>query len=1312
MAGAAIPEPMNATTAHQKVRLTLTFSDPIYPASTPITGKLDLESRASSGLGISIIMVELFAIQELSSRDHHATSTFIHSRRVFQGPGYTPSNAVQPAPLVGDEPLPPGYYTARKGRSTFLFSLPVPKTSPNSIVFGDGIANVRYQVRASVGVFWKGERRVVMENKVVDVVEAFNEDGKRKKEAEGVVVAENGKIWMQARIIGGVVVAGESACVELQVKNHSNKKNTSLQLSLTRHLILPTSAPKHLEISDTLATIPFKGPEYVIHPGVEGVASLVFDVPRHARGVKGGLLLGEEESPGGKRKETKALFEVRCVLGIKMCMGLGSKDIILEIPVSAVHPAALPALPPETLAEDMFYDEYGYPLHYPHGYASAPPALNHYYDPHPHPHPHVMSPPPPLPHSPYPALPLSPPLPAPYTIDPNQGVVWIPPPAPTPYQPHQQQYYTPPMPLPISPPPPPNARPLPIPTPAPASAPIVPGLPAAGVRDVREVPTTSSSTSQSQPPKKEREVPAWVRSPPVQDEADTSPNTRPAPAPMSIALPPPLNLSSPQQRQLETPLHSPRPMLSPKLSPTQLNKSERVEELERMAEAGSWEEKKKEGEGAGEDYFGVTPAVPSKTTVQPKSPGLAPAVSDTSVKASLPPPPSPKKEKPPSTPKLAPLTSPSLPAPTKSREPSPSRNVAASSASSAKRPKSRGPSPSPSRDIAPPAPKPKPKSNPLAPPRESGLDALEKRLLDHVGTRKPEPEQKRDIWSVFGTDDDNRKKARSRSRSRSRSRGDYTTNTNGERDTLHIDTKSPAANSRILTTTATTPKATPISPIDIPAPPQRPLDGLNDSAISSLTLPDCDLGAGGGVNSDLLSRELELEVRRDRVISDSEQEQEHERDSDNKSGKSGKTARHGEEKERRKKKKEKVGRGRGKAKERVAAWLGGIEAAEVPEGVHSATPSPKKRDEGLPVFDDDVVVDDLQPEVEAEVKTPNPDSSPHNQDLPPPPTQRTPNSRSSGFVPIGTLKPDIYQRTLVPKDSPYASLGRGLEEDAKRVAEIWGRSTIKKASGSGGTSTLPDTEKETQTNPWKTVLARRGIGVLPVPETKYDVRSARGGKGGQVTAVAQIWARVAEEEEEEVKKKEKDVGVGRRSRGGRETKASAPKASTSTTAVSKAKAIPVVSKSKSPPAAGPKPTPALKPPKLMSAKSSGSISPSSAPSVPPPVKLKPTSTTAASAVSSSSHAIPTLSSTASLARPSLPTTRSTPVPAPKVSQTISDLPLDKDKGKDKRVRAPAAVSNLKAIAEGSSSGKETKEMAFGVGQTRLRDLIRKYQQGA
>lgn len=82
---------------------------------------------------------------------------------------------------------------------------------------------------------------------------------------------------------------------------------------------LPASEKSPLQITDTLTTVPFRGPEYIIPPGAEGVASLVFDIPRHARTVKGGTREGTEMEP----RVTAALFEVKCLLSVKIGMGFG-----------------------------------------------------------------------------------------------------------------------------------------------------------------------------------------------------------------------------------------------------------------------------------------------------------------------------------------------------------------------------------------------------------------------------------------------------------------------------------------------------------------------------------------------------------------------------------------------------------------------------------------------------------------------------------------------------------------------------------------------------------------------------------------------------------------------------------------------------------------------------------------------------------------------------------------------------------------------------------------------------------------------------
>ena len=60
------------------------------------------------------------------------------------------------------------------------------------------------------------------DKKDIDVVEAHDEQ--TRESGEKVVIGENGKFWAQGRVVNSVLVAGQPACVELHVKNHSSKK--------------------------------------------------------------------------------------------------------------------------------------------------------------------------------------------------------------------------------------------------------------------------------------------------------------------------------------------------------------------------------------------------------------------------------------------------------------------------------------------------------------------------------------------------------------------------------------------------------------------------------------------------------------------------------------------------------------------------------------------------------------------------------------------------------------------------------------------------------------------------------------------------------------------------------------------------------------------------------------------------------------------------------------------------------------------------------------------------------------------------------
>ncbi|KII84382.1 hypothetical protein PLICRDRAFT_69836, partial [Plicaturopsis crispa FD-325 SS-3] len=640
MASQTRPEPMNASPHHSKVKVSLTLSDPLYVAGNHISGKMEMECRADKGLGIGVMMVELFAIQgmhihsvKLTSRDHSATSTFLHSRRFFQGPGLPPSNAVLPFPNPGDPPLPSNYYQARRGLTTFLFRFPTPSSSPSAINFGSGLARVRYEVRASVGVAWKGDKRLVTDKREVDVVESFEEDFGRL-DPEGVVVGENGKVWMQAKVVGGIIVAGESACVELQVKNHSSKKSTGLGITLTRSLHLPNvpaTEKQPLQISDSLTTVAFRGQEYIVPPGTEGVANLVFDIPKNAREPSDSPMVSPPINPYGG-------------------------PTVASPPLPATSPVPYSNRPTSP---------YAYPL------------------------------------------PMSPPIP---------------------FADQNRQYYFPP---------PPTGSPAFIPRPSSAEP-----SPSQDIRPVRSgLPSPPTHTRQLPPMPMAMDI--GTRSPVDPEKGKGERASRIAlhlrmssrnrsVSPQSHRFPLPLPQPGPSQTTVlhqdvpsdilstsptasQAPLHSPRPILTPRhsfsvdpVTKNSLPKSDRVEELERMADEVAKQSK---------DLSGDIP--------------MAAAITGT--EKTLPSPPVPSGKFVSSSPRPR------------------ADNVFASAAVSDSHSANPDPITPPTPPLAAITPVRFPRGDLLAPlSSESGLDALERRLLADVGTRKLDKEDThRDVRSVL-----------------------------------------------------------------------------------------------------------------------------------------------------------------------------------------------------------------------------------------------------------------------------------------------------------------------------------------------------------------------------------------------------------------------------------------------------------------------------------------------------------------------------------------------------------------------------------
>ena len=398
---------------------------------------------------------------------------------------------------------------------------------------------------------------------------------------------------------------------------------------------------------------------------------------------------------------------------------------------------------------------------------------------------------------------------------------------------------------------------------------------------------------------------------------------------------------------------------------------------------------------------------------------------------------------------------------------------------------------------------------------ESGLDALERRLLREVGTRKMEGPARVDVRSVLG-----------------------------------VGGEGAGAGASV--------------PIPIPAPVKSPEEMMmmmnNDSAISSLTLAgqmmlegmddlegDDDPDSDGGRTHRAISRSSAGgrgdEIRGVAGGNDDEWEMRHTRERASVFANGGAPAPallpsiFGMKEKGAGRKKS-----RAKAKGCVAAWLGEIDIG-VPPLEQVIPPSPSV----VRGFDD--LLEEEGPE-EAVAGTIKPDP------------------RSSGFVPIGS---SVKLKTLGDAGgSEMRKVGvgvaarpvvvqAGVAEEARRVEALWagfdgmgslgyapakveaeaglGRAFLESSPLAKVVPDFPKREKTTTTTTtapmsYSAVAKKAGervvspqkatnniagrIPALPPPpvklkgpgdpEVKYDLRSARGGRGGRVTSVANLWA--------------------------------------------------------------------------------------------------------------------------------------------------------------------------------------------------------------
>ncbi|KAG0096788.1 hypothetical protein BGZ93_003986 [Podila epicladia] len=327
-----------------KLKIRIFFDSTIFQAGGNLFGRMEITASSSRSLKLGEIAVELAAYEEITSRELTATQSFLSSRLSFQGPDIPPSNAVS-GPC--DEY---GFWTAKKGKTTFPFAFQLPLDCPSSLVFGQ-TASLRYVVTGLVQVFYHGRDETVLKTKEAFVVEAwdgYNPEYKlpvKGSNSTKLFWGGGGSLVLDAVLSERLHSAGGNLTVEVKVTNNTSRKVQGIRLGVARRLEMvsdkekaernPGVAIDTTSVSEMIGTQEFKTSSYLFDTGEERTMTINMIVPNNARTIRG-----------------TALFEVTCFVVVSMLLGAFSGELSVEIPVKICHPASLTPAPKPKLEQN------------------------------------------------------------------------------------------------------------------------------------------------------------------------------------------------------------------------------------------------------------------------------------------------------------------------------------------------------------------------------------------------------------------------------------------------------------------------------------------------------------------------------------------------------------------------------------------------------------------------------------------------------------------------------------------------------------------------------------------------------------------------------------------------------------------------------------------------------------------------------------------------------------------------------------------------------------------------------------------------
>ncbi|KAK4057483.1 hypothetical protein OIO90_001552 [Microbotryomycetes sp. JL221] len=349
----SLPAGVSRHASHDKLRLRLDLTrnkdDDVWLAGEVVTGTLEL-TVTSNELQLGEVGVEFAGFEELRLRDHTSTRRLLSARVDFQGGSLPPSNAT----IQGAPQKHAGFWPALRGRTRFPFSFRLPRDAPSSVSLG-GNATTRYELRAFVSSILDDNVDVRSEKRSVRVVERWKDwdsgewvEPIESKAAERLKVGADGYVnlavavghdeWSQQPLrlfwCGNPDFGWQGKNqIELRarVQNLSKRHASGIKVTLCRSLrrIYPKDEEptrRETRVVANIMTQHFHGVGFEFPPGEEREVLAQFLVP--------------QEDCITKRRGT--LFELDVFVRCELDSNIFADSLAVELPVFVAHPASLP----------------------------------------------------------------------------------------------------------------------------------------------------------------------------------------------------------------------------------------------------------------------------------------------------------------------------------------------------------------------------------------------------------------------------------------------------------------------------------------------------------------------------------------------------------------------------------------------------------------------------------------------------------------------------------------------------------------------------------------------------------------------------------------------------------------------------------------------------------------------------------------------------------------------------------------------------------------------------------------------------------